>query len=60
MKKFTEKLDTYPHIKEWIDKKMEDFNNSFACCYQSVFRNGLAEEVAEYAKQGIIKSYRNQ
>ena len=58
MKKKDIPITDYPSITEFIDRKMEDFNLSFERCFQSVFRDGRAEDIAEYAKKSIIKSYK--
>ena len=59
MKKRKHTIEDYPSVSEFIDRKMDEFNLSFERCFQHIFREGIAEEVAEYAKQSIIKSYRN-
>lgn len=58
MKKKIDSIEDYPTVVEWIDRQSIAFNSLFERCFQKCFREGRAEEVAEYAKQAIIKSYK--
>ena len=53
MKKKIDSIEDYPTVVEWIDRQSIAFNSLFERCFQKCFREGRAEEVAEYAKQAI-------